>query len=360
VVNGAELALGQVGRRIGKYRIVLRSLDDSTPQSGGWDPAQTTLNAREAIEDRQTVGYIGELNSGASAVSIPLLNRFGIPQISPGSTAVGLTSDAAGASPGEPQKYYPTGVRTFARVMPNDSVQARALVRLQRSMGCTKTFVLDDGEVDGADTATTFAAAAQSAGLPVAGVQSFARGASDYSSLASGVQQTGADCVLITGLTDPSVVLLTKQLVGAMPHATIFGSAELAEGTYADPALGGIPASLDARMLITAPTLDASAYPVSGRAFLASYERRFGVPDPAAIFGYEAMSLMLDAIARASHHGRAAVQRSKVLAAIFATRDRPSVLGTYSIDKGGDTTLRRYGVYRLANGQLTFWTSIEG
>ncbi len=124
VVNGERLALLQARGRVGPYRIVLKPLDDSTPQRGGWDPGQTTVNARIAIQDPTTIGYLGELNSGASAVSIPLLNRLGIPQISPTSTAVGLTSAAAGAAPGEPQKYYPTGIRTFARVVPNDTVQA--------------------------------------------------------------------------------------------------------------------------------------------------------------------------------------------------------------------------------------------
>ena len=360
VVRGAQLALAQAGGRIGKYRITLEPLDDSTPKSGAWDPAQTTLNARQAIRDPRTIGYIGELNSGASAVSIPLLNRADIPQISPAGGAVGLTSGAAGASPGEPEKYYPTGARTYASVVPDDSVQAAALVRLQRSVGCTRTYVLDDNEVDGEDTAASFALAAQSAGLPVVGTGSFPRGATDYSSLALGVARTGANCVLISALDEPSAVLLTRQLAAAMPHARMFATAELAQSRYTDPARGGIPASLDSRVLITSPALDAGSYSPEGRAFLAAYGRRFGAPEPAAIFGYEAMSLMLGSIARATDQGTRAARRSKVVAAIFSTRNRSSALGTYSIDSDGNTTLRRYGVYRLAGGRLTFWTSIEG
>ena len=166
VVGGEELAIGQIHGRIGRYRIVLRSLDDSTPQRAAWDPGQTTVNARLAVADRTTIGYIGEFNSGASAISIPMLNRAGIAQISPASTAVGLTSDVAGASPGEPAKYYPTGVRNFARIVPGDADQAVAQVRLQKSVGCRRTYVVDDGEVDGQDTATSFSLAATSAGRP--------------------------------------------------------------------------------------------------------------------------------------------------------------------------------------------------
>ena len=70
-VGGARLALAEVHGRIGEYRIVLRSLDDSTAKRGDWDPGQTTINARLAMLDPTTIGYIGEFNSGASAISIP-------------------------------------------------------------------------------------------------------------------------------------------------------------------------------------------------------------------------------------------------------------------------------------------------
>jgi branched-chain amino acid transport system substrate-binding protein len=71
------------------------------------------------------------------------------------------------------------------------------------------------------------------------------------------------------------------------------------------------------------------------------------------------MSLMLSAIARATDDGTEPAQRSKVRAAIFATKGRRSVLGTYGIRPDGDTTLRRYGVYRIVGGRLRFWKQID-
>jgi branched-chain amino acid transport system substrate-binding protein len=360
VANGERLALAQLGGRIGKYRVVLKLLDDSTATRGEWDPGQTTLNARQAIADKTTIGYLGEFNSGASAVSIPLLNRLGIAQISPASAAVGLTSGAAGASPGEPQKYYPTGVRTFARVVPSDAVQASAQVKLQQSRGCTRTYVLDDGEVDGEDTAITFDFAAQAAHLSVVATQTFPQRATDYSSLAAGVAASGADCVLISAITDSGTVLLTKQLAAAATRIKIFASAGTAESTFTDPDRNGIPETLDPRVLITAAPLGQSAYPPAAGAFFRDYERRYGVPEPYAILGYEAMSLMLSAITTATDHGTKPASRSKVLAAVFSTRNRPGAVGTYSIDRNGDTTLARYGVYRVIGGVLTFWEAVQG
>lgn len=360
VVRGAELALARVHARIGKYRIVFKSLDDSSAQRGGWDPGQTSVNARIAIQDPTTIGYLGEYNSGASAVSIPVLNRFEIPQISAVSTAVGVTSSGAGAAPGEPQKYYPTGIRTFARVVPNDVVQAGAQVRLQQALGCRKTYVVDDGEFDGEDMADSFQLVARSAGLDVLGVQAFQRGASDYGPFAASVAQSGADCVLVSALTESGAAQVTRQIATAMPRAKIFGSAGVAESRFADPAKGGIPVSLDPRVLVTVATLGGGDETAAARLFDTAYAQRYGPPELSAIYGYEAMSLLLSAISRASDHGSRAVWRSKVLDEIFDTRARQSVLGTYSIDQDGDTTVRRYGVYKIVAGRLEYWKAIEG
>jgi branched-chain amino acid transport system substrate-binding protein len=360
VLGGARIALDQVHGRIGRYRIVLRWLDDSTAKRGSWDPGQTTLNAHQAMNDHTTIGYIGEYNSGASAISIPLLNRMGIPQISPASTAVGLTSNGIGAAPGEPEKYYPTGIRTYARVVPSDAIEAAAQVRLQQQAGCDKTFILDDGEFDGDDAEASFQVAARAAHLRLAGVQTFDPRVKDYRPLAAVVAKTGANCVLISAITEDNAVLLTKQVAAALPDAKLFGTGGLAESTFANPEQGGIPRSLDPRVLITAAALGPGASPPSGQAFYDRYQLRYGDPEPYSIFGYEATSLMLSAIARATDDGTAPAQRSKVRAAIFSTTGRRSVLGTYSIKPDGDTTLRRYGVYRVVGGRLRFWKQIGG
>ncbi len=358
LVSGAQLALSQAHERVGEYRIRLAVLDDATVARGGWDPGQTTINARTAVLDPSTIAYLGEMNSGASAVSIPPLNRAGIPQVSPTSSAVGLTAATASTFPGEPQKYYPSGVRTFVRVVPNDAIQAIAQVRVQQSAGCHRTYVLNDGEVDGGDAARSFELAARAAHLSVVGGQAYPRQALSYAALATGAAQYRPDCVLISGDTESGAVRLTAQLAATMPNVEIFGSAGLAETSYINPEQGGIPASIASRVVLTVPALPLAELPSSARAFTVAYERRFGAVEPDSIFGYEAMSLLLSAIDRATDRGTKPAIRSAVRAALFATRDRRSVLGTYNIDPGGDTTLRRYGVYGIADGQLTFREAI--
>ncbi len=360
VLAGARMALGDAGGRVGRYQVRLHALDDSTPERGEWDPGQTTINARLAAADPTTVAYVGELNSGASAVSIPLINRAGIVQVSPGSTAVGLTSSGPGSAPGEPQKYYPSGIRTFARVVPSDAVQAAVQVRLQQHAGCRLTYVLDDSEVDGEDAADSFSVAAQNAGLRLAAVNEFPSGALDYSPQAAAAAASGADCVMVSALPGADAVLLTEQVAAASPHAKLFGTAGVAESTFVDPRLGGLPQRLDHRLQITSPALGPSAYPPEGERFLIRYTRLYGSPPPEAIFGYDTMSLLLASIGRASHGGTRPVRRSRVLSAVFATRNRQSVLGAYSLQSWGDTTLRRYGVFRVTRGRLAFAGAVQG
>jgi branched-chain amino acid transport system substrate-binding protein len=353
-LDGARLALDRHRRRIGRYRIELRVLDDSTVASQGWDPAQTSANARQVAGDPDAIGYVGDFNSGASAVSIPVLNRAGIPQVSPGSTAVGLTSAGIGAAPGEPDKYYPTGIRTFARVVPTDAYQAVALVDVERSRACRSTFVLYDDEVDGYDTAVTFVLTAKSAGLRVAGILPFKRGAAGYAALATSVAGSGADCVVVSAIDEHSAALLTEQLAGALPHDTFIAANGLADSAYTDPADGGVPVDLDPRVYVVSATLALRDYPASARRFAAAFTRRFGALQPPAIFGYEAMEVLLDAIGRATGGGRRQADRAAVRAALLDTRQRRSVLGPFRIGPDGDTSIHVFGIYRLLDGKLSF------
>lgn len=360
VVDAVRMALAQTHDHIGKYDIALKVLNDATASAGEWDPGQTSSNAVLAAANPTTIGYIGDLDSGASAVSIPILNAAGIAQISPRSTAVGLTSAGPSSDPGEPAKYYPAHVRTFARVAPSDAVQAAVQVTLQRSLGCTKVYVLTDEEVDGEDFATSFGVAAQQAHLRVVSTQQYDPLATSYRSLATTIASSGANCVLVSAISGSNAGPVTRQVAAAVPKARIFAGAGVAQSTYVDPAKGGVPLAFDSRLFITSPALGAQAYPPSGRAFLSKFARLYGTPEPDAILGYESMRLMLSAIRKATDNGHKSARRSAVLHALFHTHDRRSVLGTYSIQSDGNTTLSSYGVWRAVDGRLRFWKTIEG
>ncbi|MBX5469772.1 MAG: branched-chain amino acid ABC transporter substrate-binding protein [Thermoleophilaceae bacterium] len=353
LVNGMKLAWERAGKKAGKFKINYVSLDDSTAQAGKWDPGQVSANARKAAQDDTTILYLGEFNSGASAISIPILNRAGIGQISPSNTAVGLTSNDPGAEPGEPQKYYPTGKRTYVRVVPKDTIQGAAIATVMKQEGCKKPYILNDKEVYGQGLASNAEQSLKAEGIPALGNEGWDPKAPNYRSVASKIAGKGADCVFLSGITDNNGVQLTKDIAAGVPNAKIYGPDGLCESAWADPKKGGMPTSIDSRVECTVATLDPDKYPPEGKKFFADYKAKYGEanPDPYAIYGYETMSLALDAIERAGDNGG---DRAAVIRELFNTKDRQSVLGTYSIDVNGDTSITDYGLYKIDNGQIKF------
>lgn len=359
VLRGERIALAALHGRVGRYRIVLRALDDATRASRGWNPGQTDTIATRVARDSRTIGYIGDLNSGASAVSLPILNRAHIPQVSPSASAVGLTRGGPEASPGEPERYYPARTRTFARVVPNDAVQSAVQVRLQREAGCQRIMVLYDAEFDGRDAASAYEVAARRAGLQVIGSDQVDPTAAGERSLASQLGALAPDCVLLSALDQDHAATLADTVVDALPSASVFVTAAAGEPAFV-ARRGGVDAVDDPQLTITQPTLGEASYPPAGQRFLRAFDRRYGSGATQGIWGQAAMSLLLDAIRRASDGGRRDVTRTRVMHAIFATRNQHSVLGTYSITPSGDTTIRRYGVYHVVDGHLVFWKAVRG
>jgi branched-chain amino acid transport system substrate-binding protein len=356
MVNGMKLALDQAGGKAGDIRVRYQSLDDSTAQAGAWTPEATSANARKAAQDDTTALYLGEQNSGASAISIPILNEAGIPQISPANTAVGLTSDEPGAGPGEPDKYYPTGKRTYARVVPKDTIQGAALATLMKQDGCTKVAMTNDKEVYGAGLAKNIETSAKAQDLAIISNDAIDKNAANYRSLAEKAKAAGADCFVFSGITSNNAVQQYKDFAAALPKAKLYGADGVAESGFVDPKKGGIPANVGARVKVTIATLSPDEYPPDGQRFFKEYTAKYGDanPDPYAIYGYETMSLALDALKRSGTG-----ERPDILKALFSTKDRQSVLGTYSIDANGDTTLTDYGVYSVKDGALQFDQTIK-
>jgi branched-chain amino acid transport system substrate-binding protein len=356
VNNGAKLALEQANNKAGSITVKFSPLDDSTAQAGSWTPEAESANARKAAQDSSTAFYLGTFNSGAAAIAIPILNEAGVPMVSPANTAVGLTTNQPGSNPGEPDKYYPTGTRNYTRIVPKDTIQGAALVALMKQDGCTKVELTNDKEVYGAGLGKNVELAAKTAGLSIIANDAIDKNAANYRSLAQKAKGAGADCFIYTGITANNAVQLFKDFAAALPGAKMYGPDGVAESGFATPKDGGVPTSLDSRIKVTVATLSPDQYPPEGQSFFKDYSAKYGTdhPDPYAIYGYEAMKLGLDAIARSKTGAKA-----DVLKALFATKDRKSVLGTYSIDENGDTTLTDYGVYGIKSGQLAFDQTIK-
>ncbi|MGH2743088.1 MAG: branched-chain amino acid ABC transporter substrate-binding protein, partial [Thermoleophilaceae bacterium] len=350
--NGIRLALKQAGNRAGDFELRYVSLDDSTVQAGNWTPEATTANARRAAQDESAIAYIGDFNSGATAVSLPILNEAGLAQVSPSNTAVGLTTDEPGAIEGEPHKYYPTRERTYVRIVPIDTIQGAALATLMKEDRCRNVFIVNDEEVYGAGLARNIERSAEAQGVTVIGNSGIDPRSPNYRSVAARLEAEGAECFAFAGTTPNNAVALFKDVHTALPDAHLYGGDGVSDSPFVDPGEGGIPEEVAMRTTITVATLPPEAYPPAGRRFFEDYEKAYGDanPEPYALYGYEAARLVIDAIRQAGNRGN---ERTAVVEQLFRTRGRESVLGTYDIDENGDTTLTAYGAYRIRDGQLS-------
>jgi branched-chain amino acid transport system substrate-binding protein len=355
-LNGEKLALSQAHYKAGDFNVKFTSLDDATAAAANYTVSQCATDGRTAAADPKAIAYIGEFNSGCTEASLPILNKAMVPMISPANTYVGLTTSEPGSAPGEPAKYYPSGVRTYLRIVPRDSIQAASDALAMKQAGCTRVALANDKTPYGAGIATQIELIKKDYGLDVVSNTGVNPQAPNFRSYASTIKGQGADCFFYGGLTSTGGVQITKDVHAAIPNAKLFGPDGMCLSSWTDPKQGGVPLSLDHLMECTVATLNLTAYP-GGQEFLKAYQAKYGggIPAPYSIYGYEAMKLVLDTIAKLGPQGDS---KSAVLHALFATKNRNSVLGTYSFDKNGDTTLKAYGLYKVVNGQLKFFKTL--
>ncbi|MEA2186341.1 MAG: branched-chain amino acid transport system substrate-binding protein [Solirubrobacteraceae bacterium] len=351
MVNAIKLALEESNGKIGPLSITYVSLDSATAEQGTWTKDSVLDNARQAVRDPNTIAYIGDLESAATALALPLTNEGHILHISPSSTYVGLTR--ASRRQGEPERFYPAGRRTFGRMVPTDHVQASALVGYMKEEGVRSLALMADRDLDGGGLADQIATAAAGQGMTVSNLGQIDPQAVDLSGPAAKVAQAGADAFLFAGVPDAGAARVFSAVAAAAPNLLLFAPGAGAEGAFAQ----ALPAAVQRRMRLTSPTLPPRLLPASARAFRARFRAAVGrYPVPEALQAYEATNVILSSIRSAGAMGN---NRLAVVDKFFATRDRPSVLGKYTIDRFGDTSLSTYAGDRLRRSRLVLDTVLK-
>lgn len=346
VYAAEQLALAEAGGRAGRYRVHLAPLDDSTLDAGRWDPNQVVANARRATQDPRTIAYIGELDTGASAVSIPVLDQKGILQVSPADGLAGLTH-REGATRGEPEKYYPDPRRNFARIVPPDNRQAAAIAAYMKELGVTRLYVVNDGGGYGVAMANAVVANATALGIGVVTNDTITPQGADYPGAARKIVRLAPDAVFFGGTAHDRAEALWEDLHTIAPRLKLLGPNALAlPGFYGR--LG--PAAASAYLVD--PSIPPRDRSQTYRSFVDRFRRSYHhSPDRYAVYGYEAMRVVLGALHRAGRHAN---DRRRVIRRVFGLRRADSAVGPYTVDRQGDTTLRSFGAYRVRRGALVF------
>ena len=288
VAAGERRALADAGGRAGGLRIRLRELPTTADERDHpWDPALVSTNAHHAADDPSAIAYLGELDYGATAVSLPITNDAGLLQVSPGDGLTSLTRRPPGRPRAGPERYYPSDERSFVRVGPSDLEEAEWLVERVGADGGLRVATVFDREIYGRELAGQIATLARRDGIEPVASEEFRGELDEIPEIARELAEARADAVIYLGVARPSSGRLLGEIDAAMPAVPIFGSSGL----------------LAAREDLVLP---AGAARIEAVAPARSPERA----------GYDAMRLVLDAVEGGQR------DRRRVIAAALRLRER--------------------------------------
>ena len=329
-------ALAEKGWKAGSYKIGYQSCDDSTAQTGGWDTAKCATNAHLYANDKSVIGVLGTFNSGCAKIEVPVLNRAALAMVSPANTNPGLTKKW---DVGEPQKYYPTGIRNFARVVATDDIQGPADALWSQSLGFKKVYVLNDKQTYGFGVATTYRAAAKKLGIKVVGFQGWDAKASSYEALATAIKASGAQAVFLGGIACNNGAKLMQDIRAVNPKIQL----QMPDG-FSDPGANG---AVGNGAYISVAGEPPKALTGQGATFVKSFGKQIGTtPNPYAAYGAQSMLVMLQAVANGGG------QRATTTKSIFGITITNGILGNFTINATGDTNLTPITIYKQAGKNL--------
>lgn len=348
IVNAIKMAFEEVNYKVGNYTIEYEALDDATPAKQNWDAAKEAENARTAVDDPKVVAYIGTYNSGAAAVSIPILCQANLAMISPANTYAGLTKKGGG-EPDEPDKYYPGGCkRNYSRVVPADDLQGAVGARWMKELGAKSVYILHDTELYGKGLADVFRAEAKKIGLTEAGYEGAPK-ADNFRQLANKVASSGADFVYYSGLTANNGGFLLRDLKEAKSSIKFMSVDGVAETEFLNQA--GAAAE---GQYITFGGIPASAYTGASKDWADKFTQKYpgSKAEVYTIYGYETAKVIIAALTKA---GDKANDRATVRDAIMGTKDFEGVLGQkWSFNAEGDTTITTMAGMIIKNKDFAF------
>jgi len=334
IVEAIRYLLEEADWKAGDHNVAYQSCDDATAQAGKWDSGKCSTNAQAYAGNESVVGVIGTFNSGCAAIEIPVLNNApggGVAMMSPANTYVCLTEGGPGCDATEPDKYYPSGSRNYARVVAHDAYQGAAIAEFAQEQGVTSMYILNDKEAYGLGVATNVRNALEAVGIEVAGFEAWDPKASSYEALFRKIGGSGADAVFLGGLIDENGAQVIKDKVAVLGPND--GDVKLfaPDGFTTQQTIDEAPEAA-AGMFMSVAGVPIDQFEGKGAEFAEAFAPRIGgdAIDPYAIYGAQAAAIMLEAIANSDG------SRADVIAKMFEVQVEDGYLGTFGINENGD------------------------
>lgn len=345
VLNAITLAFEEINFKIHTTNLELQIFD--TGSNGDvLNEEQELRNATLAAENDNVVAYIGPWYSANAKVSMPILNRAGIVQITPVATWPGLTK--TGFGPGEPGLFFPSGTRHFFRISTDEEQQGSRTAVWIEALEQASIYIVDDGKIEGKAVTDLFEHRALKRELQIVGHTTLGeRPGGSIEELLVDITEQETNIVYFGGEVSEDSIAFIRALRQELPEVLVVGSQgiknqvfidrigkDLAEGIYATTF--GVPASLYTTQ--------------RGADFREAYVTRFEQePTETSVFGYEAARALIHAI-RASETN----DREAILQALNTTEQFIGVFGPWSFDEHGDSTLDLVSAHIVEDGKYEF------
>jgi branched-chain amino acid transport system substrate-binding protein len=336
IVGAVRYLLDQQGWKAGDHKIALQVCDDSTAQAAKWDPDKCSRNANGYAQNASLVAVIGTFNSGCAAIEIPVLNQApdgGLLLLSPANTYGCLTEPCAG---NEPEKYYPSGKRNYARVAPSDPNQGAVDAEFLNSQGVKSVYILNDKEAYGLGVAKNFQGAAQALGMKVTGFSAYDPKQPNFRAIFTRIKATNPDAIFIGGLVDENSGQLINDKVAVLGPNDGDVKLMLPDGFTTDSVFqrseGGTPNAKGAFFSVAGVGID--KYTGAAQDFITGFKAKLGGKpvDPYAILGAQAARVLLDAIEKSDG------TRTSIIDQVFKTKVSNGLIGSFEINQNGDIT----------------------
>ncbi|WP_088312608.1 branched-chain amino acid ABC transporter substrate-binding protein [Kineosporia sp. R_H_3] len=294
-----QLYLDKIGSKAGAYTIKLRIYDDSTAAKGSWDDAQCAKNGAAHVAATDEIAVMGAFNSGCAKILVPILNQDPtgpMLMVSHANTNPGLTKTW---EPGEPEKYAPSGKRSFGRVILSDDFQGSATAKYaSEKLGVKKIYVLNDNQTYGQGVAKSLVDAAPKYGIEVVGNEAWDGKQSNYTALFNKIKATNPDMVYLSGIYDNNGGQLVKDKVSVLGDNTKV-KLMAPDGFSGFPEMDKLPQGEGMYLTFAGQPTDAAVAAGGAAAdLLNEYKAKYGAYPASsyALYGVAAMQVLLAAV----------------------------------------------------------------
>ena len=347
MTDAIRFVLEQREWKAGDLNVAYQACDDSTAQAGSWDSGKCSQNGAAYAENESMVGLIGTFNSGCAEVIIPALNQAeggALAMVSPANTKVCLTTSVPSCAETEPDKFYPSGERNYARMVALDNAQAATIAQYAaEDLGVKSVYIVNDKQAYGLGLATNLENAFKFLNVDVKGNDGWDPKASSYEAIFRKVQASGAEAVVLSGVVPLNGVKLIKDKVavlGGNDGVKLLAPDGFTPFSETDKA--GTAATTG--MFVTVAGASAAALEQQGgrgAEFVTAYKEQYGVDrvEPYTAYAAQAAEVLLDAIEAAGD------DRQAIIDNILGAEITDGILGSFELNEEGDVSTGAITVY---------------